>query len=976
MVLTAALMQLSGRLSGELFTDEKHRILYATDASAYREKPIGVAIPKNKDDLFELIQFANKEKIGLIPRTAGTSLAGQVVGSGLVVDVSRNFTEILEFNAQEQWVRVQPGVIRDELNMYLKPHGFLFGPETSTANRAMIGGMVGNNSCGSNSVMYGSTRDHLLEIKAILADGNEVEFKPLSKAEFEDKLAGKTTISDLEQAIYQNVWDILKDSSTRQAIKDTFPLEEIRRRNNGYALDQLMLNEIFGEKVQPFNFCKLIAGSEGTLCFITEIKIHVEQVPPPVQGLLCVHFNDLYESLESTVIALKHKPGAVELMDKIILDCTKHSKQHKENRFFLEGDPKALLVIQILDHSEDAVKERTDKLTEDLKAQGYGYHYPLLTGDDCTKVWDLRKAGLGLLSNIPGDEKPVPVIEDTAVCVPDLRAYIEEFNHTLKKYNLSCVHYAHAGSGELHLRPILNLKTEEGKELFRTILQEIATLVKKYRGSLSGEHGDGRLRGEFIPFMYGEEIYQLFRKVKYTWDPDNIFNPNKIVDTPPMNESLRYFPGQETPQFDTAFRFDEFDGYLRTTELCNGSADCRKTELTGGTMCPTYMATRDEAFTTRARANMIREHLTRDEASAAFTDYDTHETLDHCISCKGCKKECPSSVDMAKLKAEFEHQYQLKNGIPFQTRMVGHFATISAIFSPIAPIYNAVAQIPFTGKIIKKTMGFAPNRSIPKLHANTMFKWANTRRKKLESESKVLLYADEFTNYNDSPIGITAIQLLEKLGYQTEVVYPGESGRAFLSKGMLDQARNCANKLVNTLSNQVNAEVPLIGIEPSTILSFRDEYPDLVDLDLKEKADHLAQFSFTIEEFLAAEMDKGKIKSEQFTEQTKEILIHGHCHQKALSNLGLTRKILSLPKNYQARLIPSGCCGMAGSFGYLEKNYDLSMKIGELVLFPAVRNAKDDTIIAASGTSCRHQIADGTEKQAFHPVEILYKALK
>ena len=971
------LVQLSSQLEGEVKFDFTTKTIYATDASAYREMPQAVAFPKSVEDLKRLIQFALENEVGLIPRTAGTSLAGQVVGNGIVVDVSKHFIKILGYNENDHTVTVQPGVIRDELNHYLNSFGRLFGPETSTANRAMIGGMVGNNSCGANSVKYGSTREHLVSVKALLADGNEVEFSNLSKEEFQQKVNGRNTVSALEQSIYRKIDALLSNSNHRAVIHEKFPKAEIPRRNHGYALDMLMQNEIWDPtEKKPFNFCHLIAGSEGTLCFITEITIKTVPLPPPVEGLLCVHFNDLYESLEATVTALDFDPGAVELMDKIILDCTKESQEHRQNRFFINGDPEALLVIQLFDETEQAVRQRALQLTERLKLEGLGYHYPLLFGEDCAKVWKLRKAGLGLLSNIPGDAKPAPVIEDTAVAVKELPDYIRAFNQTLKKYNLSCVHYAHAGSGELHLRPILNLKTKEGNELFKTILQEIATLVKQYRGSVSGEHGDGRLRGELIPFMVGDEIYQMFRQVKETWDPTGIFNPQKIIDTPPMNSSLRYFPGQETQTLDTVFRFDHFEGYQRTAELCNGSGDCRKTELTGGVMCPTYMATRDEAYTTRARANMIREHLTYSD-KPVFSDEATHDILKHCIACKGCKTECPSNVDMARLKAEYEHHYQKRYGVPLRNRFIANFSTISKLSQPIAPIFNWVGTHPLFGKWIKKSIGFAPERSLPKLHSTTWRSWLGRQNLTIENAIKeVVLFVDEFTNYNDVPIGQKAVQLLLKLGYAIKIIEHPESGRAAFSKGLLDKAKRFANENVALFAPLVSADRPLIGIEPSAILSFRDEYPDIVDEHLTEKANHLKKWSFTIEEFIAQEIDLGNIRPEQFTDEQAEILIHGHCYQKALSSEGHTRKILSLPKNYTARLIPSGCCGMAGSFGYEAEHYNLSMEIGELVLLPAVRMAPTKTIVAAAGTSCRHQIKDGTEREAEHPVEVLFQALK
>src|SRR5690242_1296691 len=522
------LQQLAATLDGEFYSDTTMRTLYATDASAYREMPLAVALPANINDIKKLIAFARANHTSLIPRTAGTSLAGQVVGNGIVVDLSKNFTNIIELNTAERWVRVQPGVIRDELNMFLKPHGLFFGPETSTANRAMMGGMVGNNSCGSNSIVYRSTREHLLEVNALLSDGSEAVFKTVSIEEFHEKCEG----NNLEAAIYKNIRSLLSNYDNQQEILKEFPKETVERRNTGYALDILMNSAPFIAGKEDFNFCKLIAGSEGTLAFITEIKLNVVPLPPKETGLMCVHFNSIDEALKGNLIALKYKPRASELIDHYILECTKENIEQRKNRFFVQGDPEAILVIEFTASTHEGVIEIAKKCEAEMRELGFGYHFPLLFGEDTKKIWTLRKAGLGLLSNLPGDDKAVPVIEDTAVDTADLPAYIEEFNVILKKYGLYSVHYAHAGSGELHLRPIINLKTEEGNKLFRVIAEEIATLVKKYNGSLSGEHGDGRLRGEFIRQMVGEKNYELLKKVKRSWDPENIFNPDKIVDTP------------------------------------------------------------------------------------------------------------------------------------------------------------------------------------------------------------------------------------------------------------------------------------------------------------------------------------------------------------------------------------------------------------------------------------------------------------
>jgi len=972
-----ALNDLGRQLEGELYDDKTIRTLYATDASAYRELPLAVAVPKSANDIRTLIQFARTNKTSLIPRTAGTSLAGQVVGGGIVVDVSKYFTKIVELNKAENWVRVQPGVIRDELNMFLKPHGLFFGPETSTANRAMIGGMVGNNSCGSNSVVYRSTREHLLEVKALLSDGAEVEFKPLSIDEFHAKCEG----GSLEAGIYKTTRTLLSNYDNQLEIRKEFPKKTVERRNTGYAIDVLLETAPFTAGEPDFNFCKLIAGSEGTLAFITEIKLNLVPLPPKETGLLCVHFNSIDESLRANLIALQYRPSASELIDHYILECTKENKEQLKNRFFVQGDPGAILVIEFARTNREDIIAIAGQVEADMRAAGLGYHFPLLFGEDSKKIWTLRKAGLGLLSNLPGDDKAVPVIEDTAVDVHDLPAYIRDFNDILKKHNLYSVHYAHAGSGEIHLRPILNLKTAEGNRLFRTIAEEIASLVKKYNGSLSGEHGDGRLRGEFIKQMVGEKNYELLKQIKKAWDPENIFNPNKIVDTPPMNTMLRYTPGQQTPAFKTVFRFHNQD-VLQHAEQCNGSGDCRKTQLSGGTMCPSFMATRNEKDTTRARANILREFLTHSDKLNRFDHKEIYEVMDLCLSCKGCKSECPSNVDVAKLKAEFLQHYYDANGVPFRSKLIANFSRSARLGAMMPGMYNFMMTSRGISNTIKKISGFAVDRSMPTLHSITLRSWFKKRRiqrsNRLQEKNprrKIYLFCDEFTNYNDTQIGITSIQLLERLGYEVVIPQHEESGRAWLSKGLIRKAKEIAHRNITQLQSVVSSTSPLIGIEPSAILTFRDEYIDLADDDILDAAKKLSANVFLIDEFLASEIEKGYITEDLFTKDKRTIFLHGHCQQKALSSVAASVKLLSLPQNYTVETIPSGCCGMAGSFGYEKEHYDLSMKIGELVLFPAVRKQSADAIMAAPGTSCRHQIKDGTGKKALHPVEVLYQAL-
>ena len=974
--MTAALDTLARQLKGTLAYDDTLRTVYATDASAYRELPLAVAIPQSVSDLQKLIAFAREHRTALIPRTAGTSLAGQVVGSGIVVDVSQHFTQILEINADEGWVRVQPGVVRDELNLALAPHGRYFGPETSTANRAMIGGMVGNNSCGANSVVYGSARDHLMEAKGLLSDGTEVVFGPVSPEIMEAKARGEGVASPLEAELYRQAWDMLHAPGAREEIEQEFPKANIPRRNTGYAIDMLLRQQPFTPEGPLFNFCSLLAGSEGTLAFLTELKLHVDPLPAPEVALLCLHCHTIDESLRATLVALEHAPTAVELMDHHILERTKQNLAQRENRFFVEGDPAAILVVELRDTTLERAMVRAEALMEALKQQGMGYHFPVVTGPDVNKVWNLRKAGLGLLSNIVGDAKPAPVIEDTAVDVADLPEYIAEFNALLHTYNMECVHYAHAGSGELHLRPVINLKTEEGQKAFRTVAEEIAGLVKKYRGSLSGEHGDGRLRAEFIPAMVGEANYQRLREVKYTWDPEGIFNPGKIVDAPPMDTSLRFQAGQPTPQPETVFNWESSAGVVRAAELCNGSGDCRKSELIGGTMCPSYQATRQEKDTTRARANVLREYLNAETKTNPFDHAEIKEVLDLCLSCKGCKKECPSNVDMAKLKAEFTYQYQQQHGVPLRSRMLAGVNRLNRMVSPVAGLYNAMVNSPL-GAIGKRLAGFAPQRSLPKVHRLTVRKWyARHYQAPTEPQGEVVFFCDEFTNYLDAPIGITFIKLLLSLNYHVLLPQQVESGRAHISKGLLKEAQRFAEANVTTLGPLVNEQRPLVGLEPSALLTFRDEYPDLVSAALRGQAKQLASQTLLFEEFMVREAEAGRISADAFTDQPLTMAYHGHCYQKALSSPAIAKKALQIPKKYKISWIPSGCCGMAGSFGYEAEHYPLSMQVGELVLFPYVRNVSGEQAIVAPGHSCRHQIMDGTSAKPLHPVEVLFQALR
>lgn len=973
--MLAKLLELKERLQGELFTDFLQRNIYATDASVYKEMPTAVAIPESKEDILELVKFANENKTSLIPRTAGTSLAGQVVGNGIVVDVSKHFTKVLEVNKEEKWVRVQPGVIRDDLNKYLKQYGLFFGPETSTANRCMIGGMVGNNACGTHSPLYGTTRDHLLEVEAILADGTETTFKALSIDEFNKKIE----LNNFEGSLYRHLNEMLKTDENQKEIVKEFPKPSINRRNTGYAIDVLLNSEPYDKEKEAFNFCKLIAGSEGTLTFMTEIKINLVDLPPKEKAVIAIHSNSVDEALKANIIALKYKPGASELMDKIILDCTKENKNQSANRFFVEGDPKAILCVEFERETKEEIEKLAADMIAEVKKAGFGYSFPVVWGSEVTKVWNLRKAGLGLLANIPGDSKAVACIEDTAVDTDDLPEFISEFDGIMEKHGKESIYYAHAGDGEIHLRPILDLKKKEDRKLFFTITDDVATLVKKYNGSMSGEHGDGRVRGEFIEKMVGKHNFQLIESVKRAWDPNNIFNPGKIVDTPKMNEFLRYEEDMITPEIETNLSFDDTHGIIRMAEKCNGTGLCRRTHISGGTMCPSYMGSKNEKDTTRARANVLREFLTTSQKENRFDHEEIKEVMDLCLGCKGCKSDCPSNVDVAAMKSEFLQQYYDTHGAPLASKLIANVEIVSKLGSIVPKVYNAFMDVPLVKNMVKDVMGVSPKRDLPKLHHYTLRKWFSRNESRLKKQFKttrrVYFFVDEIINYNDVIIGEKAIELLYALGYEVKFLDNKESGRPGISKGMLKRTKAIASKNVALYKGVINANEPLLGIEPSAILTFRDEYPSLLRGEEKKDANEVAKHSFMIDEFLANEVDKGNITAEQFIDKEQKIIFHGHCHQKALSSVDYTKKILEVPTNYSVEVLNTGCCGMSGSFGYEKDKYDLSMQIGELVLFPAVREKERETIVAATGTSCRHQIKDGTGEVSMHPVEILWEAL-
>ena len=974
----------------QVFTDSLHKIAYATDASVYREVPYGVAYPKTISDVLELLKKASEKGIDLIPRGGGTSLAGQVVGSGIVVDISKHWNKILEINAKERWARVQPGVVRDELNIALKPYGLFFSPETSTSNRCCIGGMFGNNSCGTHSLVYGSTRHHVIAAKGILTDGSEEIFKNYRIEELEDRFGKlfweRTSHDTLIERIYAQLINFAYNDNTKKLIVENYPDKELNRRSCGYAIDEVI------ETLPTINLCKLLAGSEGTLAFITEITVSLDLLPPKEIMVVCGHCDELAKSFEGNLVALKHQPTAIELMDGDILQLSKGNVEQQRNRFFVDGDPAALLITELRAETRDELDQKADALEKDLLDSGLIYKCTRVYGNDVSKVWNLRKAGLGILGSMKGDAKPMGVIEDTAVAPSRLPTYLKDFRQLLDKLGAKCVFYGHISTGELHLRPIINLKAKEGRKLFRTLAKETALLVKKHRGSISGEHGDGRLRGEFIPLLYGNDTYELMRQVKHCWDPDGLLNRHKIVDTLPMDSMLRFEEDQQYEiekilksdhtYFNWKAAFDECDApgatgarsqthaLMCTIEQCNGAGDCRKSNIIGGTMCPAYKVSGDELKTTRARANVMREVLTR-----GGDDKLIKEVLDSCLACKGCRSECPSNVDMTRLRAELLQHYFNQHGTPLRSWVVARTAQLENLSQYIRPFYNSFISFKPTASLIKKIIGFAGERKLPRLRK------FDCKKRVAKGEKSVWLFLDEFTRNHEPELAEAFMDLLSSLGYGVCIPKHKESGRAAISKGCLKHAKQIAQQNVLLLKDKVSNDIPLVGIEPSCILSFRDEYPDLVSAELRNDAKELGQYSLLFDEFLLREIKVGYINRDRFDQTPIEIFLHGHCHQKALVGVEVMAEVLRQLLNAKVNVIPSGCCGMAGSFGYEQENYKTSLEIGEMVLFPAVRktvsqSSVQPTFVCAPGTSCRQQIFDGTGVKAIHPIEILYKYLK
>ncbi|HAA74029.1 TPA: oxidoreductase [Candidatus Latescibacteria bacterium] len=943
--------RLSEEAGGEVRFDRLSRILYSTDASMYQIEPVGVFLPRSKDDVISAIRLANEMGVPVIPRGGGTGLAGQTVGKALVVDFSKYLNDIIELNVEERWVRVQPGVVLDELNAYLKHSGLHFAPDVATSSRANVGGMISNNSAGAHSVKYGKTIDHVIELEVVLSDGSVCRWGEMTAEDVREKVEQK----NLEGQIFR---EVVRLSRTHEdEIDRRYP--KILRRVGGYNLDAFVSGK-------PFNMSRMVVGSEGTLAAVTEAKVNLEPLPN-AKALGVIQFDDLIESMRAVAPILETQPAAVELIDKMILDQTKGSIELSKQRAWVEGDPDAVLVVEYYADSMDEITPQLDALEELLHEQGLGYGFRrAVSADEQNNVWNVRKAGLGLLMGIIGDAKPVAFVEDSAVSPELLPEYIDAFERIVRSHNTVAGYYAHASVGLLHIRPVVNLKSPDGVAQMRSIAEQVRELVLKYGGSMSGEHGDGLVRSCWNEQMFGTQLYKAFREVKRAFDPGALLNPGKIVDAPMMTEHLRIGPHYQADEPQTHFDFSSQGGFARAIEMCNGVGQCRKKLV--GTMCPSYMATLDEADTTRGRANALRAAISGD-LDDGLSDQAVYDALDLCLECKACKSECPSNVDMAKLKYEFIAQYYEKHGRPFRAWLFGNIEMINKVGCLVAPIANWAGRMG-PAKALMEKIGIAPERTLPPFASRTFERWFN-RRKGAASDKKVVMFADTYCNYNYPNIGESATEILEAAGFEVVLADKKCCGRPMLTGGMMTEVKRNAVYNVERLYEYVKEGYEVVGFEPSCVSMLTDDYNELIP---GEETRAVADSAYTFESFLSKLNRSGELGL-QFLDTEKSILVHGHCHQKALWGIGPSLDVLNLPPGYSASVIDSACCGMAGAFGFEKEHYDVSLKIGEQRLLSVVREAGADVEIVAAGLSCREQIQQTTGREARHPAEVLREAL-
>ncbi len=958
---------LEKNLKGAVHFDAVTRQIYSTDASMYQVQPRAVVFPRDEADMQGVMEIGRDHGIPVLPRGGGTALAGQSVNDAIILDCSRHMNHVLEVNTDEEWAWVQPGVVQDQLNGHLAPLGYGFGPDTSTSNRATIGGMAGNNSCGARSIIYGKTVDHVLQIKALLADGSLTQFGDMD----DSALAVRGRENSLDGRIHRELMRIATDQKSE--VEKHFP--KIDRRVSGYNLDELL-------KPDGVNFARFMVGSEGTLAMIRALKVRIVKLPKH-KALLIAHFKDKIAAVEADSLILSHKPSAMELVDDTIIDEARVSPALAGQVDFLEGHPGAIVIVEFYGDSPKEVADKVGRLAREMRKDKQGYAYvKALSQEEQTKVWNLRKAGLGLLMGRRIDEKPLPFVEDSAVDPLRLADYVKEFDAVVKKHGVTAGYYGHTSVGCLHIRPFLNLKKPADKVKLRSIFEEVVELVDKYGGTITGEHGDGRVRSWTIEKLFGKQLYQAFREVKSVFDPQNLLNPGNIVVPQDPLENLRW--GKEivhTPPINQDFSKD--GGFSFALEMCNGNGQCRK--LDAGVMCPSYQATRDDRHSTRGRSNALKGVLQGDLPPEYLTSHDMYEVMDLCLECKGCKTECPSKVDMAKFKYEFLYHYHKRHGVPLRSRLFGAIESINHWGSWAAPVSNLLLNLPFSG-FGKQLMGIAPKRKLPSFASQTFSHWFHARAVRIRAEAKplngamapkqkrpqVVLFHDTFMEYNTPSLGRAAIEVLEYCGY--EVVLPAKKccARPMISKGLLEEGRGNARFNVQGLLPYAKKGIPILGVEPSCLLTLKEDYPDLLP---GEDSQTVAKQCMTVDEFLYQLVKAGSLTFPTGPSNVR-MLLHGHCHQKSLIGVAPTVAVLRAIPGAKVETINAGCCGMAGSFGYEKEHYEISKTIYQQRLGPAVQKAKPNDIIVADGMSCRQQIAHFSPRKATHLIEVLACAVR
>ena len=940
---------------GSVRFDPASLLLYSTDASMYQVEPLGVVTPRDPDDVIAAFDVARRQQVALLPRGGGTSLTGQTVNRALVLDFSQHMNGVVEVNAEELWARVQPGLVQDELNAHVRPIGLLFGPDTSTSNRATLGGMIGNNSGGSHSIAYGLTVEHVLELDALLADGTRVRFGTVTPAEFE----AKARRDGAEGRIYRELAAIRAEYA--EEIRKRYPKHW--RRVAGYNL-----NELVKAGDGPLNMARVLVGSEGTLLTVLEAKVRLVR-RPKTTALDVIHYASIQDALESSQSILETGPYAVELTDKLILDLARDNIEQRARMAFVQGDPGAILIVEYAGETDAEVRSKVEALEARRARERFGYaahvaHDPA----EQQSIWKLRKAGLGLLLGMKGDKKPIAFVEDTAVDPKHLPEFVARFRDILARHDARGAYYGHCSVGCLHIRPVIDLKTPRGLEQVRAIAGEITDLVLEYGGTISSEHGDGRARSPFLERVYGPRLLQAFRDLKRAFDPKNLMNPGNIVESPGLTEHLRYGPQYTTWEPATLLDFSSQGGFAAAVEMCNGVGVCRKT--LEGTMCPSYMATRDEEHSTRGRANALRAVLSGTVPATDFTGKRLWAVMDLCLECKGCKAECPSNVDMAKLKYEFLAHYYAANGLPLRNRLFGRVESVSRLGSSVAPLANRLSKLGASRWLLEKVLGIDRRRPLPSLASETFVDWFRRRPTRVAApRGDVVLFHDTFVTYNQPQIGRAAVQLLEAGGYRVVLADKKCCGRPLISKGMLAPAREHAAWNVERLHRYAKSGIAIVGLEPSCLLTLRDEYVDLLRTD---EARTVAAQSLLLEEFLQRERGRGLTL--QFRGDRRKALLHGHCHQKALVGTAPTVAALRWA-GFDVAEVDSGCCGMAGSFGFEREHYDVSVWLGNRRLAPAVRAAGPEVEVVAPGISCRQQIEHLAGRQARHPAEVLWESL-